>query len=130
MKQNLGAAVAVLNHVARPPQVAEFVRSARAAGLTIPVIAAVATYTDTDSATALQSLPGLELEGDAVIAVLASADPVEAGIRTAVDEARSLLAIEGVAGVNVSGSASSRGWKFATDVKAEVGARIRAEQPA
>ena len=58
-KQQCGAAVAVLNHVPRPSQVAAFVAAARAAGLTIPVIAAVAVYTDEHSAAVLQGLPGL-----------------------------------------------------------------------
>lgn len=126
-KQERGASLAVLNHVARTDDVAVFVARAREEGLRIPVIAAVAAFTDAGSAAALQNLPGLDIEPATVAEVLASADPVEAGIAAAVREAHALLAIDGVSGVNVSGLASTRGWNFAADVKAEVGARIRRE---
>jgi 5,10-methylenetetrahydrofolate reductase len=105
--------------------VAAFVAAARGAGLTIPVIAAVAVYTDERSATVLQSLPGLELDAATVQAVLAAPDSREAGIAAAVAEARALLAIDGVVGVNVSGLASAAGWEQGAQVKAEVGHRIR-----
>jgi len=48
-----------------------------------------------------------------------------AGIATAAREARALLDIPGVAGVNISGLASARGYEFAAQVKAELAARIR-----
>lgn len=126
-KQHSGAAVAVLNHVPRPADVAAFVQSARAAGLTIPVVAAVAIYTDEYSAASLQGLPGLELDHEAVRRVLEARDPVAAGLETAVGQALELLAIDGVSGVNLSGSASERGWDHAAHLKAEVGARVLAE---
>jgi 5,10-methylenetetrahydrofolate reductase len=126
-KQRCGAAAAVLNHVARPADAGAFLAAARGAGLTIPVLAAVAVYTDEPSAAALQGLPGLDLDENAVAAVLRAADPVAAGIATAVAEARALLAIDGVAGVNISGLGSARGWEYAAQVKAEVGAVVRAE---
>ena len=78
------------------------------------------------SAAVLQGLPGLELDEVSVAAVLDAADPVSAGIDTAVAEARALLAIDGVDGVNLSGLASGGGSQAAAAVRAEVGARIRA----
>jgi hypothetical protein len=60
-----------------------------------------------------------------VARVLAAADPVAAGIEAAVAEARQVLALDGIAGVNLSGLASERGEIFAAEVKAEVGRRIR-----
>jgi 5,10-methylenetetrahydrofolate reductase len=126
-KQRAGASLAVLNHVPRPDMVAEFMTTARAAGLTIPVIAAVAVFTDTVSAAVLQGLPGLELDQAATERVLGAPDPVAAGIAEAVAEARALLAIEGVEGVNVSGLASASGARIGAEIKAEVGRRIRAE---
>jgi SAM-dependent methyltransferase len=98
--------------------------SARA-GLTIPVIASVAVFTDEPSAAVLRGLPGLELDPDVVRRVLDDPDPVAAGVATAAREARALLAIPGVAGVNISGLASARGYEFAAQVKAELAARIR-----
>ncbi len=126
-KQRSGAAVAVLNHVPQPADVARFVGAARAAGLTIPVIAGVALYTDEHSAGSLEGLPGLDLDREVVGRVLGAPDPVAAGIDAAVAEARALLAIDGVAGVNLSGSASAAGCEVGARIKAEVGSRIATE---
>jgi hypothetical protein len=60
--------------------------------------------------------------------VVNAADPVEAGIEAAVTEARALLSIDGIAGVNLSGLASASGTRMGAEIKAEVGARIRAER--
>lgn len=124
-KQRAGAAVAVLNHVPTARQAADFVGAARAAGLTIPVIAAVAVYTDRRSAAVLRALPGLELDADTVSHVLAADDPVDAGIEAAVAEAAALLAVDGIDGVNISGLASDAGLEHAAEVKAEVARRVR-----
>lgn len=126
-KQRAGASLAVLNHVPTPDMIAAFMKSARASGLSIPVIAAVAVFTDNVSAAVLQGLPGLELDQAAVEQVLSAADPVAAGIAAAVTEARALLSIDGVEGVNVSGLASASGAHIGAEIKAEVGRRIRAE---
>jgi 5,10-methylenetetrahydrofolate reductase len=123
-KQRAGASLAVLNHVPFPDMVADFMTSARAAGLAIPVIAAVAVFTDSVSAAVLEGLPGLELDPAVTQRVLSASDPVEAGIAAAVDEARSLLSIEGVEGVNVSGLGSASGPRIGAEIKAEVGRRI------
>ena len=67
---------------------------ARDLGLTIPVVAGVAVYTDERSARVLQSFPGLQLDDARVERVLAAPDPRAAGIEAAVEEARALLAID------------------------------------
>jgi methylenetetrahydrofolate reductase (NADPH) len=126
-KQRAGASLAVLNHVPFPDMIADFVTSARSAGLSIPVIAAVAVFTDSVSAAVLQGLPGLMLDQAVTERVLDATDPVAAGIAAAVDEARALLSIEGVEGVNLSGLASASGTRVGAEIKAEVGRRIRAE---
>jgi methylenetetrahydrofolate reductase (NADPH) len=125
-KQRAGASVAVLNHAA-VASVTAFMAAAAPAGVTIPVIAAVAICTDPASVAALARLPGLELDPVMVRAVLDDPDPVAAGIAAAAGQARDLLAIPGVAGVNISGLASARGPEFAARVKAELAARIREE---
>jgi hypothetical protein len=84
-------------------------------------------FTDSVSAAVLQGLPGLELEPAVTEEVLSAPDPVAAGIEAAVAEARALLSIEGVEGVNISGLASSSGARVGAEIKAEVGRRIRAE---
>ena len=123
-KQRAGAAVAVLNHAALGT-VTAFMAGAARAGVTVPVIAGVAVFTDEPSAAVLSALPGLELEPAAVRAVLGAPDPVEAGIAAAAREAAALLAIPGVAGVNLSGLASARGYQYAATVKAELARRVR-----
>ena len=128
-KQRAGASVAVLNH-ATVASVTAFMAAAAQAGVTIPVIAAVAICTDPASVSALSRLPGLELDPALVRAVLDDPDPVAAGIAAAAGQARDLLAIPGVAGVNISGLGSARGPEFAAQIKAELAARIRAEAAA
>jgi 5,10-methylenetetrahydrofolate reductase len=125
-KQRAGASVAVLNHVTSVAAVARFVAAARSHGLTIPVLASVAVFTDIFSAAILQGLPGLELDATVVAAVLDAHDPVQAGIEAAVAEAGGLLGIEGVEGVNISGLASANGTREGAQIKAEVGKRIKA----
>jgi 5,10-methylenetetrahydrofolate reductase len=126
-KQRAGASLAVLNHVPFPDMVADFMKAALSAGLSIPVIGAVAVFTDSLSAAVLQGLPGLELDPAVTEQVLGAADPVAAGIAAAVTEARALLDIEGVAGVNVSGLASASGTRIGAEIKAEIGRQIKAE---
>jgi 5,10-methylenetetrahydrofolate reductase len=123
-KQRTGAAVCVLNHVRGPARVAAFVAAARAAGATLPFVAAVAVYTDEGSARLLQRFPGLHLDDDAVARVLAASDQRAAGIEEAVAEARALLAVPGVVGVNLSGSASSGSADEGARVKAEIAERV------
>jgi methylenetetrahydrofolate reductase (NADPH) len=124
-KQRAGAQLCVLNHVASPARLAAFTAAARAAGATLPFVAAVAVYTDERSARVLQRFPGLHLDDAAVERVLSAADPVLAGIEAAVAEARALLAVPGVVGVNLSGLASAHGEETAAAVKAEVAVRVR-----
>jgi methylenetetrahydrofolate reductase (NADPH) len=124
-KQRAGAGVCVLNHVATPARVAEFVSAARAAGATLPFVAGVAVYADERSALVLQRFPGLGLAAGAVEEVLAAPDPEAAGIAAAVAEARALLAVPGVVGVNLSGLGSGRGEVRGAEVKAAVAAGIR-----
>ncbi|OBJ50905.1 methylenetetrahydrofolate reductase [Mycobacterium sp. 1423905.2] len=124
-KQRAGASLAVLNHVPLPRMISEFMSCARSAGLSIPVIAAVAVFTDAVSAAVLEGLPGLELDHTVVDEVLHAPDPIAAGIAAAVAEARALLSIDGVEGVNLSGLASASGTRIGAEIKAEVGRRIK-----
>jgi methylenetetrahydrofolate reductase (NADPH) len=125
-KQRAGAGLCILNHVSRPSDARVFAASARRAGVTLPLMAAVAVYTDERSAAVLQRFPGLQLDPRTVKSVLSAPDPVAAGIAAAVAEAGELLAIDGIAGVNISGMASARGQLYAAEVKAAVGHAIRA----
>ena len=124
-KQRAGAGAAVLNHLGSADRVAAFTSAARAAGVDLPVVAGVAVYTDEQCARTLQAFPGLDLDPDRVEAVLCAVDPVEAGIEAAVAEAGELLAVDGVAGVNLSGRGTSGGSERSAEIKAEIGRRIR-----
>ena len=73
----------------------------------------------------LQRFPGLHLDDAVVERVLAAPDPREAGIAAAVDEARALLAVPGVVGVNLSGMGSGRGEDDGAQIKAAVAERLR-----
>lgn len=123
-KQSAGARLCVLNHASSPAALAAFVGAARAAGATLPFLAGVAVYTDARSAAVLQGFPGLHLDARAVAAVLDAADPVTAGIDAAVAEARALLAIPGVVGVNLSGLGCADGEEAAAGIKAAVGREV------
>ncbi|SNR37824.1 Methylene-tetrahydrofolate reductase C terminal [Blastococcus mobilis] len=124
-KQRAGAQLCVLNHVSTPARVAAFVSAARAAGATLPFIAGVAVYTDERSARVLQRFPGLHLDDAVVERVLTAPDPRDAGIAAAVAEARALLAVPGVVGVNLSGMGSARDADDGARIKAEVAAEVR-----
>lgn len=124
-KRRAGAQFCVLNHVGTVDRLARFAADARSAGATLPLVAGVAVYTDERSAAVLQSFPGLHLDPDRVASVLSAPDPVAAGITEAVREARAVLAIDGVVGVNLSGSATGRGDGAAAEIKAAVGREIR-----
>jgi len=124
-KERAGAHLAVLNHVARPAAVAAFVSEARDLGLTIPVLAAVAVVTDAPTARRLAAFPGLDLDDDRVRRVVEAADPRAAGIEAAVEEAQELLAVPGVAGVNLSGAGHHRDPRAGAEVKAEIAIRTK-----
>jgi methylenetetrahydrofolate reductase (NADPH) len=124
-KQEAGAQVVVLNHVGTVERLAAFVAEARAIGVRLPFVAGVAVYTDERSAAVLLRFPGLGLDAERVAEVLAAPDPVTAGCAEAVREARAVLAVDGVVGVNLSGLASGRGERAGAEIKAAVGAEIR-----
>jgi 5,10-methylenetetrahydrofolate reductase len=124
-KERAGARLCVLNHVRGAERVARFVAAARDAGATLPFLAGVAVYTDEPSARVLQRFPGLHLDDAEVERVLTAPDPREAGIAAAVEEARAMLAVPGVAGVNLSGMGSGRGEDEGAQIKAAVAERLR-----
>jgi 5,10-methylenetetrahydrofolate reductase len=123
-KQRAGARVCFLNHVSTPERLARFIADARSEGVTLPFVAGVAVYTDARSAAVLQAFPGLHLDAGAVSRVLSDGDPVRAGIDAAVAEARQVLAVPGVVGVNISGLASAAGELAAARIKATVGRAV------
>jgi len=127
-KQRAGAAVCFVNHAGGSAPVATFVAAARERGVTIPFIPCVAVITDQASLLVLERFPGLVVDPDVRRAVLEATDGREAGITAAVDEAMRMLAIEGVAGINLSGSATAGPEAESAAIMDEVAARIRARR--
>jgi 5,10-methylenetetrahydrofolate reductase len=124
-KQRAGASLCIVNHTGGPTEVARFAEAARTAGCGMPLMACVAVFTDEGSAAILGGFPGLVLERHRIQAVLDSVDPVEAGIEAAVDEAYAMLQIAGVAGVDLSGAATSGDELTSASILAETATRLR-----
>ncbi|MBV9952679.1 MAG: methylenetetrahydrofolate reductase [Acidimicrobiia bacterium] len=124
-KQRAGADLCILNRTRTIEETATFVHRARRAGVTIPIVGAVAVFTDAPSAHVLQAFPGLELPDELVERVIGARDPVTAGIDLAVEQARALLAIEGIAGVNLSGLASGHSDLAGAEIKTAIGQQLR-----
>jgi len=125
-KQRAGAQLCLVNHAGGPGPVADFVRAARAAGATIPFIPCVSVFTDEASAAVLTGFPGLSLEAGEVERVLGASDPVAAGIDAALGQARRMLSIEGVTGVNLSGAATAGSEEESAHIMATIGRELLA----
>ena len=69
----------------------------------------VPVFTDAAGADRLAALPGVQLDPEVVRSVIHAPDPRAAGIAHAVAAARTFLAVDGVDGINLSGSASTTG---------------------
>lgn len=123
-KQRAGAGFAFVNHAGGPDQVARFVTAAHDAGVTIPFVACVAVFTDATSAAVLSAFPGLELDRREVRRVLDAPDPVAAGIEAAIAQAEAMLAIDGVEGVDLSGSATAGSESASADIMAAIGGEL------
>lgn len=123
-KQRAGASFAFVNHAGGADAVGRFVAASREAGVTMPFVACVAVFTDAASAAVLDAFPGLELDRAVVAEVLAAPDPVQAGIEAAVRQADEMLAIDGVAGVNLSGSATAGPEEESAAIMATIGRRV------
>lgn len=124
-KERAGARVCFVNHAGGPAAVAAFVAAARAAGARLPFVACVAVFTDQASAAVLAGFPGLELEHGEVARVLGAPDPVQAGIEAAIGQARAMLAIDGVDGVNLSGSATGGSVEESAEIMATIATEVR-----
>jgi len=123
-KQRAGAALCFVNHAGGPAAVARFVAAAREAGATMPFVPCVPVFTDEGSAAVLAAFPGVSVDGRLVDRVLQASDPVEAGVAAAVEQALAMAAIVGVAGVDLSGAATSGPEHESAAIMAEVGRRL------
>jgi 5,10-methylenetetrahydrofolate reductase len=124
-KERAGAAVCFVNHAGGPAAVATFVDDARRAGVTMPFVACVAVITDATSLHALERFPGLVVDPEVRTRVLGASNGRAEGIAAAVDEAERMLAIDGVVGVDLSGSATAGPELESALIMAEVATAIR-----
>jgi 5,10-methylenetetrahydrofolate reductase len=124
-KQRAGAVACFVNHAGGAGGVERFVALARAAGVVIPFIPCVAVITDAESVAALERFPGLIIDEQVRATVLAAGDGRRAGIDAAVEAARRMMAVDGVVGVNLSGSATAGPEIESAAIMDEVAIRIR-----
>jgi 5,10-methylenetetrahydrofolate reductase len=108
-KQRAGADIAVLNHSGPVADVVAFAEQASAIGCRLPMYAPVPVMTDLASMAALEQFPGLTIADDAVNSMHTSSDPFSTGLDLAVAMAGELLGSGSIAGVNLSGAATSGG---------------------
>ena len=93
--------------------------------MTVPFVACVAVATDTRSLQILERFPGLEVDPALRRRILTASNGRAAGVAAAVDEARRMLAIDGVAGVNLSGAASSESELDSASIMADIATELR-----
>lgn len=124
-KQRAGGQVCFVNHAGGSAGVATFVGAAQQLGVTMPFVPCVAVITDVESLVVLERFPGLVVDPELRRRVLEAADGRAAGIAAAVDEAERMLAIDGVVGVNLSGSATSGPEEESAAIMDEVAETIR-----
>ena len=124
-KAAAGARVCFVNHCGGPAAVARFVAAAREAGADMDYVPCVPVISDAASAAVLAALPGLVLDARVVGDVRAGGAGPEAGVAAAAAEAKAMLAIPGVTGVNLSGAASTRSEVASAAMMAELGRRVK-----
>ncbi|WP_201276648.1 methylenetetrahydrofolate reductase C-terminal domain-containing protein [Marisediminicola senii] len=124
-KARAGAEVCFVNHCGGAGAVAAFI--ARVGGLSarpLRYIPCVPVVVDTGSAELLRSFTSLVLPDGYLDRILSATNPRAEGIAAAVELSEQLLAIDGVAGVNLSGGAAlGRDREFA-EAMAEIGTRL------
>jgi 5,10-methylenetetrahydrofolate reductase len=124
-KVRAGAEVCYVNHCGGPSAVADFIASVQTLGADPWFVACVPVVVNRASAEFLASLPSLVLPSGFLDRIVASHQPRRTGIDAAVELAQSMLAMPGVAGVNLSGGgAPGEELAFAADL-AEISSRLQ-----
>ncbi|NEM91434.1 methylenetetrahydrofolate reductase C-terminal domain-containing protein [Galbitalea soli] len=106
-KAAAGAEVCFVNHAGGVQPVREFIARAHDIGVTLDYIACIPIVVDRASAELLRSFTSLALPPGYLERILGAADPFEEGIAAAVELAHGMLALDSVAGVNLSGGAGA-----------------------
>jgi methylenetetrahydrofolate reductase (NADPH) len=124
-KQRAGATVCFVNHAGGVDGVRRFIAAARDAGVRMSFIPCIPVITDIASWRVLEGFPGLVLDDALRQRVLQAADPRQAGIDAAIEQAMAMLEIEGVAAINLSGAATSGTELDGAAIMAEIAGSIR-----
>ncbi|WP_375430819.1 methylenetetrahydrofolate reductase C-terminal domain-containing protein [uncultured Friedmanniella sp.] len=126
-KLTTGAEVCFVNHCGGAAEVGRFVGAVRTLGVDPRFVPCVPIVLDHASAALLASFPSLVLPAGYLDRVLAAADPWAVGIAAAVELAESYLAIDGVAGVNLSGGGAPGEEVSFAGALAEISTRLAGE---
>ncbi|WP_281885034.1 methylenetetrahydrofolate reductase [Agromyces rhizosphaerae] len=120
VKEDAGADVCFIDHCGGTAPVRRFVRAARDAGSELRFIACVPAVFDVESASELDSFPGLVLPAGFMQRIAGARDPRRAGIDSAIALAEELLEVDGVDGVDLSGGSGPGGELAYAEAVAEV----------
>ncbi len=120
VKEAAGADVCFIDHCGGTSPVRRFVRSARDAGSEVRFIACVPVVFDVDSASTLDSFPGMVLPPGYIQRIASATDVRRAGIDAAIALAEELLEVDGVDGVDLSGGSGPGGELAYAEAVAEV----------
>jgi 5,10-methylenetetrahydrofolate reductase len=129
-KVRAGAEVCFVNHAGGPGPVAAFVDRVRDTGAEVALVPCVPVVLDAASARLLATFAGLVLPAGYLDRILAAADPWVAGIAAATELGQEFLALDGVAGVNLSGGPGPGGEAAFAAGLAAVADGLRAVSPA
>jgi 5,10-methylenetetrahydrofolate reductase len=119
-----GAEVCFVNHSGGAAPVAEFIARSYDLGANPWFIPCIPIVVDRGSAELLKSFTTLVLPPGYLDGILAAADPFEAGVAAALRLAHEMLAIEGVAGVNLSGGATPGRERWFAEALARIGREL------
>lgn len=131
-KIRAGAEVCFVNHCGGAAAVGDFVSTVRSAGAEPWFVACVPVVIDRGSAELLASFTSLVLPAGFLDRILGADDPRAAGIDATIALAETLLAVDGVDGVNLSGGSAPGGDEDFATALAEIGDRlgVQSGQPA
>ena len=124
-KVRAGAQACFVNHAGGSAGVARFATAVRRAGVDVALIPCVAVFTDVESLLVLERFPGLVVDPDTRRAVLDARDGRSTGMTAAIAEAERMLAIDGVVGINLSGSATSGSETDSAAIMADISVELR-----
>lgn len=130
-KLRAGAEVCFVNHCGGVEPVRTFVEQVQQQGGHPWFVPCVPVVLDVGSAELLASFPGFVLPSGYLDRILQATDPFETGIRAAVELSEQLLALDGVAGINLSGGGAPGQELVFAEGLAEIGRRlgVRDAQP-